>query len=152
MAAAVTSTAKSPNIWRTVTMNANFRPPGQADRVDGAETEPGAKRIPDGRAVPSISGLVAFEATARQLSFSHAACELTLTQGPASKRVRQPQGVLGITLTAPPEVTGYWLMPPLGPFHALHAEISVNLACRNRQKTPPSRSGWNARSVAPTAR
>lgn len=52
------------------------------------------------RAVPSISGLIAFEATARHLSFSHAARELTLTQGAVSKRVRQLESVLGIMLLA----------------------------------------------------
>lgn len=50
------------------------------------------------RLIPSISGLIAFEATARHLSFSRAAEDLALTQGAVSKRVRQLEGVLGFQL------------------------------------------------------
>ncbi|MEW9806518.1 LysR substrate-binding domain-containing protein [Mesorhizobium sp. ZMM04-5] len=45
-----------------------------------------------------MSGLIAFEATARHLSFSRAAEDLALTQGAVSKRVRQLEGVLGFQL------------------------------------------------------
>lgn len=50
------------------------------------------------RAIPSIAGLTAFEATARHLSFSQAAKELALTQGAVSKQVRQLELVLGVVL------------------------------------------------------
>lgn len=50
------------------------------------------------RSIPSISGLIAFEATARHLNFSRAAEDLALTQGAVSKRVRQLETVLGIQL------------------------------------------------------
>lgn len=50
------------------------------------------------RSIPSVSGLIAFEATARHLSFSRAAGELALTQGAVSKRVRQLETVLGFQL------------------------------------------------------
>ncbi|MBX3583319.1 MAG: LysR family transcriptional regulator [Rhizobiaceae bacterium] len=50
------------------------------------------------RSIPSVSGLIAFEATARHLSFSRAAEELALTQGAVSKRVRQLEAVLGFQL------------------------------------------------------
>lgn len=50
------------------------------------------------RSVPSVSGLIAFEATGRHLSFSRAAEELALTQGAVSKRVRQLETVLGLQL------------------------------------------------------
>lgn len=50
------------------------------------------------RSIPSVSGLIAFEATARHLSFSRAAEELALTQGAVSKRVRQLETVLGLQL------------------------------------------------------
>lgn len=50
------------------------------------------------RTIPSVSGLIAFEATARHLSFSRAAEELALTQGAVSKRVRQLETVLGFQL------------------------------------------------------
>ena len=45
-----------------------------------------------------MSGLIAFEATARHLSFSRAAEDLALTQGAVSKRVRQLETVLGFQL------------------------------------------------------
>lgn len=83
-------------------MNVNFRPPAQAELVAGAGRRAGARQTPPlagpRRAVPSISGLIAFEATSRYLSFSHAARELTLTQGAVSKRVRQLESVLGVAL------------------------------------------------------
>ncbi len=83
-------------------MNVNFRPPAQAELVAGAGQRAAARQAPPlagpRRAVPSISGLIAFEATARYLSFSHAARELTLTQGAVSKRVRQLESVLGVAL------------------------------------------------------
>ncbi len=84
-------------------MNANFQPPVQAEPIDSAVGSPSRHAAPwagPRRAVPSISGLIAFEATARHLSFSRAAHELTLTQGAVSKRVRQLENVLGITLLA----------------------------------------------------
>ena len=50
------------------------------------------------RSIPSVSGLIAFEATARRLSFSGAAADLALSQGAVSKRVRQLEDQLGISL------------------------------------------------------
>jgi len=50
------------------------------------------------RSIPSISGLIAFEATARELSFSKAAVELSLTQGAISKRIGRLEEVLGVEL------------------------------------------------------
>lgn len=52
------------------------------------------------RSIPSISGLIAFEATARHLSFSQAATDLSLTQGAVSKRVNRLEQVLGVQLIA----------------------------------------------------
>lgn len=84
-------------------MDANSQPPAQAEPAEEIE-ETAAPNIPPlagpRRAVPSISGLIAFEASARHLSFSHAARELTLTQGAVSKRVRQLENVLGVSLLA----------------------------------------------------
>lgn len=84
-------------------MNANFQPPARVERIDRAGRSLARNVVPIAgprRAVPSISGLIAFEATARHLSFSDAAHELALTQGAVSKRVRQLESVLGITLLA----------------------------------------------------
>jgi LysR family glycine cleavage system transcriptional activator len=50
------------------------------------------------RSIPSFTSLMAFEATARYLSFSQAAQELALTQGAVSKQVRQLEHTLGIVL------------------------------------------------------
>jgi LysR family transcriptional regulator, glycine cleavage system transcriptional activator len=50
------------------------------------------------RSIPSIAGLLAFEATARHRSFSRAARDLNLSQGAVSKRVRQLEEVVGIAL------------------------------------------------------
>lgn len=50
------------------------------------------------RSIPPVSGLIAFEATARRLSFSHAAADLALSQGAVSKRVRQLEDQLGVAL------------------------------------------------------
>lgn len=52
------------------------------------------------RSIPSVAGLVAFEATARHLSFSRAAEDLCLSQGAVSKRVRQLEQVVGVPLLA----------------------------------------------------
>lgn len=52
------------------------------------------------RAIPSVAGLLAFEATARYLSFSRAAEDLCLSQGAVSKRVRQLEQVVGVPLLA----------------------------------------------------
>lgn len=52
------------------------------------------------RAIPSVAGLLAFEATARYLSFSRAADHLCLSQGAVSKRVRQLEEVVGVPLLA----------------------------------------------------
>ncbi|EKF17978.1 LysR substrate-binding domain-containing protein [Nitratireductor pacificus] len=52
------------------------------------------------RLIPSVSGLIAFEATARHLSFSRAAEDLSLSQGAVSKRVRQLEQLLGVALLA----------------------------------------------------
>ncbi|MFC5586835.1 LysR substrate-binding domain-containing protein [Nitratireductor kimnyeongensis] len=52
------------------------------------------------RLIPSVSGLIAFEATARHLSFSQAAKDLSLSQGAVSKRVRQLEQMLGVALLA----------------------------------------------------
>lgn len=50
------------------------------------------------RSIPSIAGLIAFEATARHLSFSRAARDLSLSQGAVSKRVRALEETLGVEL------------------------------------------------------
>jgi LysR family transcriptional regulator, glycine cleavage system transcriptional activator len=50
------------------------------------------------RSIPSIAGLVAFEAAARHHSFSIAARDLNLSQGAVSKRVRQLEEVVGVEL------------------------------------------------------
>ena len=50
------------------------------------------------RLIPPVSGLIAFEATARHRSFSRAAEDLALSQGAVSKRVRQLEEVLGVVL------------------------------------------------------
>jgi len=50
------------------------------------------------RSIPSIAGLIAFEATARHLSFSQAARDLSLSQGAVSKRVRVLEETLGVAL------------------------------------------------------
>jgi LysR family transcriptional regulator, glycine cleavage system transcriptional activator len=50
------------------------------------------------RSIPSIAGLMAFEATARHLSFSQAARDLSLSQGAVSKRVRALEETLGMAL------------------------------------------------------
>lgn len=52
------------------------------------------------RLIPSVSGLIAFETTARHLSFSQAAKDLSLSQGAVSKRVRQLEQLLGVALLA----------------------------------------------------
>lgn len=50
--------------------------------------------------MPSMPGLIAFEATARHLSFAQAAKDLSLSQGAVSKRVRQLEQALGVALLA----------------------------------------------------
>lgn len=50
------------------------------------------------RLMPTIAELVAFEAAARQGSFTRAAEELALTQGAVSKQVRQLEATLGVPL------------------------------------------------------
>lgn len=50
------------------------------------------------RAIPSLANLIAFEATARHLSFSKAAEDLALSQGAVSKRVRQLEATLDVEL------------------------------------------------------
>lgn len=50
------------------------------------------------RTIPSVGGLLAFEATARHSSFSRAAEDLCLSQGAVSKRVRQLEQVVGVQL------------------------------------------------------
>ncbi|MBO6902640.1 MAG: LysR family transcriptional regulator [Rhizobiaceae bacterium] len=52
------------------------------------------------RLMPSMPGLIAFEATARHLSFAQAAKDLSLSQGAVSKRVRQLEQALGVSLLA----------------------------------------------------
>lgn len=52
------------------------------------------------REIPSVAGLLAFEATARHLSFSRAAEELCLSQGAVSKRIRQLEQAVGVPLLA----------------------------------------------------
>lgn len=52
------------------------------------------------RSIPQISGLIAFESTARHLSFSRAAVDLALSQGAVSKRVRQLEDQLGVLLVS----------------------------------------------------
>ncbi len=50
------------------------------------------------RRLPSMSGLRAFEATARHLSFTHAATELNLTQGAVSHQIKNLETILGLKL------------------------------------------------------
>jgi DNA-binding transcriptional LysR family regulator len=69
-------------------MNARFPRPAE----DGAPVS-----LPR-RSIPSIAGLIAFEATARHLSFSQAARDLALSQGAVSKRVRALEQTLGVAL------------------------------------------------------
>jgi len=77
-------------------MTESFRPVAPAEPVAaGGAARPLA--LPR-RAIPTVSGLIAFEATARQGSFSRAAAELDLSQGAVSKRVRQLEEVLGTPL------------------------------------------------------
>lgn len=48
--------------------------------------------------LPSMSGLRAFEATARHLSFTRAATELNLTQGAVSHQIKNLEDLLGLKL------------------------------------------------------
>lgn len=50
------------------------------------------------RRLPSMSGLRAFEATARHLSFTRAATELNLTQGAVSHQIKNLEDLLGLRL------------------------------------------------------
>ncbi|NNM74165.1 transcriptional regulator GcvA [Enterovirga sp. DB1703] len=50
------------------------------------------------RRLPSMSGLRAFEATARHLSFTRAATELNLTQGAVSHQIKNLEDLLGLKL------------------------------------------------------
>ncbi|MDC7987138.1 transcriptional regulator GcvA, partial [Rhodoplanes sp. TEM] len=50
------------------------------------------------RRLPSMSGLRAFEATARHLSFTQAATELNLTQGAVSHQIKNLEDMLGLKL------------------------------------------------------
>lgn len=50
------------------------------------------------RRLPSMSGLRAFEATARHLSFTQAATELNLTQGAVSHQIKNLEDLLGLKL------------------------------------------------------
>lgn len=52
------------------------------------------------RRLPSMSGLRAFEATARHLSFTRAATELNLTQGAVSHQIKNLEELLGLKLFA----------------------------------------------------
>lgn len=84
-------------------MTERFRPHAVAERVFVTNAPKlSTQRCPalPRRFVPSISGLIAFEATARNASFSRAARELALSQGAVSKRVRQLEEVLGVELLA----------------------------------------------------
>lgn len=51
-----------------------------------------------GQHLPSLSALRAFEAVARQLSFTRAAAELNLTQTAISHRIRELEGLLSLQL------------------------------------------------------
>jgi LysR family glycine cleavage system transcriptional activator len=50
------------------------------------------------RRLPSMSGLRAFEATARHLSFTQAATELNLTQGAVSHQIKNLENILRLKL------------------------------------------------------
>lgn len=50
------------------------------------------------RRLPSMSNLIAFEATARHLSFTRAATELNLTQGAVSHQIKNLEDLLGLEL------------------------------------------------------
>lgn len=58
----------------------------------------GSAEGPDLRRLPSMSGLRAFEATARHLSFTRAATELNLTQGAVSHQIKNLEDLLGLRL------------------------------------------------------
>src|ERR1700709_2903198 len=48
--------------------------------------------------LPSLNGLRAFEAAARHLSFTNAACELNVTQTAISHQIRRLEEELGVRL------------------------------------------------------
>lgn len=50
------------------------------------------------RRPPSLGGLAAFEAAAKHLSFTAAACELSVTQGAVSQQIRLLEHALGAQL------------------------------------------------------
>lgn len=78
-----------------------FRQPAQADPLAhsaGAGPVPGPPLALPRRALPSVAGLIAFEAAARHRSLSRAARELDLSQGAVSKRLRQLEDSLGTVL------------------------------------------------------
>lgn len=50
------------------------------------------------RRLPTMTNLIAFEATARHLSFTRAATELNLTQGAVSHQIRNLEDLLGLNL------------------------------------------------------
>src|SRR3569833_2868708 len=50
------------------------------------------------RKIPSMKALLAFDAAARHQSFTHAAQELSLTEGAVSRQIASLEGSLGIRL------------------------------------------------------
>lgn len=101
------------------------------------------------RSIPSVSGLIAFEATARHLSFSRAAEELALTQGAVSKRVRQLETVLGFQLLV--RNTNQVCLTEIGQTYLGHAEKLLRQLQTSTEDIRSSARGIDAiRVAAPT--
>ncbi|MGF6905151.1 LysR substrate-binding domain-containing protein [Paraburkholderia sp. GAS348] len=75
------------------------------------------------RLTPSMSLLIAFDATARHLSFTRAAAELALTQSAVSRQVQALEGLLGVPLFR--RINRKLLPTAIG--SAYHREISAAL-------------------------
>ena len=75
------------------------------------------------RLTPSMSLLIAFDATARHLSFTRAAAELALTQRAVSRQVQALEGLLGVPLFR--RVNRKLLPTAIG--SAYHREVSAAL-------------------------
>jgi LysR family glycine cleavage system transcriptional activator len=75
------------------------------------------------RLTPSMSLLIAFDATARNLSFTRAAAELALTQSAVSRQVQALEGLLGVPLFR--RINRKLLPTAIG--SAYHREISAAL-------------------------
>lgn len=102
------------------------------------------------RSIPSVSGLIAFESTARHLSFSRAAEELALTQGAVSKRVRQLETVLGFQLLL--RNTNQVCLTEIGQIYLGHARKLLRQLHTSTEDIRASARGMDAIRIAtPTA-